>query len=254
MTGLIADIQRACVHDGPGIRTTVFFKGCPLNCAWCHNPECISFQPEILHYQEKCIGCGFCDDGCFSGAKVVCGKEMTVDALMDQILLDKAYYGADGGVTFSGGEPLAQKAFLKQVIAACREEGIHVAIESSLLIYDEEVFASADYVMADLKIWDTAIHKRYTGIGNETIKENFLRLNELVIPIEMRTPVIPEIMQDIAKISAFARSLPNVVRYTLLPYHPLGNTKRKALGLPEDGFTIPTNEFMKELEAYVFLR
>ena len=81
MKALIADIQRASVHDGPGIRTTVFFKGCPLNCAWCHNPECISFEPQILHYPEKCIGCGLCDEGCFSGAKVVCGKEMTVQEL-----------------------------------------------------------------------------------------------------------------------------------------------------------------------------
>jgi len=254
MTGIIADIQRASVHDGPGIRTTVFFKGCPLNCAWCHNPECISFQPEIMQYPEKCIGCGHCDEGCFSGAKVLCGRSMTVCALMEQILLDRDYYFDNGGVTFSGGEPLAQKEFLKAVIADCKSEGIHIAIESSLFLFDEEVFSQTDYVMADLKIWDNDIHKQYTGVENVRIKENLLRLNELSVPIEIRTPVIPEIEQGISAISVFAHSLKNVVRYTLLPYHPLGNAKRKALGMPEDGFSVPSAEKMKELEKYVFLR
>ena len=109
---LITDIQRCSVHDGPGIRTTVFFKGCPLNCVWCHNPECISFDVEILSYPEKCIGCGMCDEGCFSGAKVVCGNEMTVEEIIKHIMLDKPYFGKDGGVTFSGGECLLQADFV----------------------------------------------------------------------------------------------------------------------------------------------
>ena len=168
--------------------------------------------------------------------------------------MDRDYYFDNGGVTFSGGEPLAQKEFLKAVIADCKSEGIHIAIESSLFLFDEEVFSQADYVMADLKIWDNNIHKRYTGVENVRIKENLLRLNELNVPIEIRTPVIPEIEQGISAISAFAYSLKNVVRYTLLPYHPLGNAKRKALGMPEDGFSVPSAEKMKELEKYVFLR
>ena len=254
MRALICDVKRFAVHDGDGIRTTVFFKGCPLNCAWCHNPECISFQPEVLYYPDKCIGCGKCEDGCFSGAKAICGKEMTVDEVMEQILLDRDYYGATGGVTFSGGEPLAQKAFLKAIMTACKTAGIHVAIESSLIYFDEEIFSQADYVMADLKIWDSTIHKQYTGVENVRIKEHFRQLNKLGVPVEIRTPVIAQIDQGIAEISAFAKSLSNVVRYTLLPYHPLGNAKRSALGLPEDGFTVPTNETMKELEQYVFLR
>lgn len=254
MKALIADIQRASVHDGPGIRTTVFFKGCPLNCAWCHNPECISFEPQILHYPEKCIGCGMCDEGCFSGAKVVCGKEMTVQELLAQILLDRDYYGSDGGVTFSGGEPMAQKAFLKQIIAACKENGIHCAIETSLISYDEEIFSAMDYIMADLKIWDSELHKAYTGVENTQIKENFIRLNGLGIPIEARTPVIPEIQQDIAEISEFLKKLENVKWYKLLSYHPLGGSKRQALGLEPDGFTVPSAEYMEGLNKYVFLR
>lgn len=254
MTGLIADIQRSSVHDGPGIRTTVFFKGCPLSCAWCHNPECISFKPEFLQYPEKCIGCGFCEDGCFSGAKVVCGREMTVDALMEQILLDRDYYGNDGGVTFSGGEPLAQMGFLKAVVAKCRELGIHCAVETSLWYYDEELFASVDYVMADFKIWDPVIHKQYTGVDNGRIKEHFVKLNALGIPIEVRTPVIPQIEQGIPRISAFLQQLDNVKQYKLLPYHPLGAGKRQALGLVADGFSVPEKTYMEELSAYVFLR
>lgn len=254
MKALIADIQRASVHDGPGIRTTVFFKGCPLNCAWCHNPECISFESQILQYPEKCIGCGMCEDGCFSGAKVVCGSQMTVQELLEQILLDRDYYGADGGVTFSGGEPMAQKAFLKEILSACKENGIHCAIETSLIIYDEETLSEMDYIMADLKIWDSKLHKTYTGVENTKIKENFIRLNGLGIPIEARTPVIPEIRQDIAEISEFLKKLENVKQYKLLPYHPLGGSKRQALGLMPDGFTVPSAEYMEGLNKYEFLR
>lgn len=254
MTGLISDIQRFCIHDGPGIRTTVFFKGCPLHCAWCHNPECISFQPEILHYPGKCIGCGMCEAGCFSGAKVVCGREMTADEVMEQILQDKDYYGTDGGVTFSGGEPLAQKEFLKTVIAKCKEQGIPCAIETCLWYYDEELFASVDYIMADLKIWDPGLHRQYTGVDNAPIKEHFRKLNALGVPIEARTPVIPQIRQGIAEISAFMKKLENVKQYTLLPYHPLGGSKRQALGLEKDGFSTPSKIYMEELSKYVFLR
>ena len=110
--GIVADIERASTHDGYGTRTVVFFKGCPLSCRWCHNPECISPKPQMLFYPEKCIGCGQCDKGCFSGAKVICGKEMTPEGLLAEIVQDKPYYGRDGGVTFSGGEPLYQKDFL----------------------------------------------------------------------------------------------------------------------------------------------
>ena len=169
--GIIADIQRASVHDGPGFRTTVFFKGCPLKCEWCHNPECISFEPQILNYPEKCIGCGMCDKGCFAGAKVVCGKEMTVDEVMKEILLDEDYYGNDGGVTFSGGEPFAQREFLNAIIDKCNEYGISCAIETSMIFFDEDILKKLDLVMADLKIWSDELHFIHTGVGNKKIIE-----------------------------------------------------------------------------------
>lgn len=254
INGLIADIQRASIHDGDGVRTTVFFKGCPLSCRWCHNPECISFEKEILYYPEKCIHCGMCDKGCFSGARVVCGKSMTADEVLSEIMLDVPYYGDTGGVTFSGGEPFAQGKFLNACIDKCKENGINCAVETSLIYFDEEIFKKLDFVMADLKIWDSDLHKKYTGAGNEKIIENFENLNKLNIPIIARTPVIPEINQGIDKISAFLKTLSNVRKYELLPYHPLGNSKRKALGQKADGFSVPSKEYMKELEKYAYIR
>lgn len=252
--GLIADIERSSYHDGKGIRTTVFFKGCPLKCAWCHNPECISFEKDLLFYPEKCIDCGKCKLGCYAGARVICGKEMTASDILSEVLLDKPYYQKDGGVTFSGGEPLAQKQLLKECIALCKEQGVSVAVETSLIYYDEEIFKSLDFIMADFKIWDSALHKEYVGVSNEVIKENFKRLNTLNIPIIARTPLIPEIEQGIKEISEFLYSLENVIEYELLPYHPIGNSKRVALGLKPDNFTTPTKEFLKEKSKYVFIR
>lgn len=254
MTGLVADIQRASFHDGCGIRTTVFFKGCPLSCLWCHNPECIDTEPQMLFYPDKCIGCGMCHEGCFAGAKVVCGKEMTALEVLSEVSRDISYYSGGGGVTFSGGEPLMQKDFLRECIALCKQNGIGCAVETSLIYFDEDVFRSLDFVMADLKIWDIATHKKYTGVSNEVIKENFARLNVLGIPIIARTPVIPEIDQGIDEISSFLRSLENVVKYELLPYHPLGGSKAAALRIDQTNFTTPAKELMKELNKYAFIR
>lgn len=251
---IIADIQRASTHDGPGLRTTVFFKGCPLNCKWCHNPECISFEPQILQYPEKCIGCGLCEQGCFAGAKVVCGKKMTSAEIAAEVARDKAYYGTDGGVTFSGGEPLAQKQALSECIDECKKQGINCAVETSLIYFDAEIFSKLDFVMADLKIWDSAIHKEYTGVPNEVIIENFKKLNDMKIPVIARTPVIPEVEQGIDKISAFLKTLDNVTCYELLPYHPLGKSKRQALGMAEDPFTVPSPEYMEDLKKYAYIR
>lgn len=252
--GMVADIQRASFHDGDGIRTTVFLKGCPLSCAWCHNPECIAFEPEVMHYPEKCIGCGKCDEGCYAGARVLCGKEMTAREVLEEVLSDLPYYRNGGGVTISGGEPMAQKAFTKNLIALCKENKINCAIETSLIYYDAEIFKNLDFIMADLKIWDDALHQKYTGVSNKEIKENFKKLNALGVPIIARTPVIPSIEQDIDKISEFLLQLKNVVKYELLPYHPLGVAKQRALNKKTAEFEIPTAEYMKELEKYAFVR
>lgn len=252
--GMIADIQRASFHDGDGIRTTVFLKGCPLSCKWCHNPECISFKKEIMEYPEKCIGCGKCDEGCYSGAKIVCGKEMTTQEVLEQIILDKPYFANNGGVTISGGEPMAQKEFTKELIILCKQNGINCAIETSLIYFDEEIFKSLDFIMADLKIWDEVLHQKYIGVSNKKIKENFKKLNALGIPIIARTPIIPNIEQEIDRISEFLKTLENVIEYELLPYHPLGVSKQKALRWEITEFEIPTKEYMKELDKYAFIR
>jgi pyruvate formate lyase activating enzyme len=253
--GLISDIQRASFHDGYGIRTTIFLKGCPLSCLWCHNPECISFEKEVMSYPEKCIGCGMCNDGCYAGAKVICGTEMTANDVFNEIKQDIPYYANDGGVTISGGEPMAQKEFTNEIIDICKQNGVKCAIETSLLYYDESVFTKLDFIMADFKIWDSDLHKEYTGVSNEIIKENFIKLNTLNIPIIARTPVIPEINQEIKKISEFLTTLNNVVKYELLPYHPLGVAKQKAIGKTEiTEFSVPTKEYMQEVERYAYIR
>ncbi|MBR7165714.1 MAG: radical SAM protein [Clostridia bacterium] len=251
---LIADIQRFSLHDGPGIRTTVFFKGCPLNCAWCHNPECISFAPETLFYPHRCVGCGGCAEGCFSDAKVLCGREYTPEELMEEIRRDLSYYGEEGGVTFSGGEPLCQRDFLLEMLLRCRKEGIHTALETSLILFDEEVFRNTDLILADLKIWDDALHRKFTGVSVEPIKNHFLRLGTLSTPVRGATPVIPEIHQGIEEISRFLYGIETVREYVLLPYHPIGTQKAEALGKKQRAFSVPTEEFMKEARQYAFIR
>lgn len=243
---MLTEIERASTHDGYGIRTVVFFKGCPLHCAWCHNPECIERAPQTLFYPEKCPGCGKCGEGCFAGAREKCGKEYTRKEVLREILRDKDYYGKDGGVTFSGGEPLMQKEFLSGLLDLCREHGVGTSVETSLFLYDEEIFKKLDFVMADLKIWDSDLHRKYTGVGNEEIKENFRRLSLLGIPVIARTPVIPGVEQGIDRIAAFLSSLGNVREYELLPYHPLGKSKRRALGMEDDGFEV-TEDWKKEV-------
>ena len=256
LTALITEIERFSVHDGPGIRTTVFLKGCPLHCVWCHNPECISFEPQMLYYPEKCIDCGKCDEGCYAGARVLCGREMTVEDIMSEILADKPYYGEQGGVTISGGEPLAHREFTMALIEACHREGIHVGVESSLYRFDEELLSSLDLIMADLKIFDDDKHKTYVGIGNEDIKQNLRRADTLGIPMIIRTPIVPGINDTVENISAtaeFLRTLKNVTAYELLPYHPLGISKATALGIEMQEFTVPTSTQMEELKKYAHL-
>ena len=256
ITALITEIERFSVHDGPGIRTAVFLKGCPLSCAWCHNPECISFKHEVMIYPEKCIRCGKCAEGCYAGAKVMCGREMTVDEVMTEVLADRAYYGDQGGLTISGGEPLAHREFTMSLIEACHSESIHVGVETSMYRFDGELLASLDLIMADMKIFDNETHKKYVGIGNEEIKENLRRANELGVPMIIRTPIIPGIndtVENVSQTAAFLRTLDNVIAYELLPYHPLGISKAVALGLDMQEFTTPSQQQMEELRKYADL-
>lgn len=246
----ISNLQRFSLDDGPGIRTTVFFKGCPLRCAWCHNPECISPKPQTMFYPDRCIHCGMCDQGCYSGARVTCGREMTADDIFAQILLDAPVYGDTGGVTFSGGEPMLHPEILLELADRCHSVGIATAAETSLYLFPEEVFRKLDYVMADFKIWDEDAHKRYTGVSNRPIRDHFRKLDALGVPFLVRTPVIPGVNdthEEIFAIRDFVASLRHAVDYELLPYHPLGLSKQAALSITQTRFEIPTKEHMEEL-------
>ena len=253
---VIFDIERSAMHDGPGIRTVVFFKGCPLRCRWCHNPESQAFAPQEMYYPDKCIGCGRCAEGCYTGARQPCGQDMTIEQVMAPVLADKPYYGVEGGVTLSGGEPQCQPEFLNELVDACRAEGIHTAIETSMAVYHPEILQKLDLIMADVKLWDDRLHQQYVGVSNRPILEHIRRADGLGVPILIRTPVIPGVndtQEEITAIRDFARSLQNVVGYELLPYHPFGEDKWQALGQEPVRFSVPTTEQMQALRACAVL-
>jgi glycyl-radical enzyme activating protein len=230
--GMVADIQRCSTHDGPGIRTTVFLKGCNLHCAWCHNPETINSLEEWLYYPDKCIECGLCHEGCYSGAKVLCGKKMTVDEVMQTVLLDQPYYANEGGLTISGGEPLMQPIFTQALLVAAKSRGIHVAIETNLTLpwkIVEPVVQECDLVMMDMKLWQDDLHIKWTGESNKFVRDNLLEISRINKPIIVRTPIIPTVNdqeEEIKLIAKFVSNLNNVLCYELLPYHSLGQSKQ----------------------------
>ena len=232
LTGLITDIQRFSLHDGPGIRTSVFLKGCNLDCLWCHNPEAISFEPDVLIDSEKCISCGKCEEGCFSGARRIAGRRYTIDELMAEILQDKDYYGKDGGVTLTGGEPACQPDFTAGVLDACKKAGIGRVLETNLC-YEESLLkrlaALCDIVYCDLKIWDEAAHLSLTGESNRQVKQNLKVLSDLGASFAVRTTIVPglnDTREEIESIAGFLSGLPGILFYELLSYNPLGLSKK----------------------------
>ncbi|MBO4573469.1 MAG: radical SAM protein [Clostridia bacterium] len=254
METLVSHIERCSTFDGPGIRTVVFLKGCPLKCKWCHNPELISFEKEELFYPEKCIKCGGCKEGCYSGARVTVGKIMSVDEIVKEVEKDMRFY-VRGGATISGGEPLSHGEFLKKLIPALKSKGVNVGVETSLYRYDEEILRLFDVIMADIKIFDDELHKEYVGVGVKGILDNFLAADKLGVPIIVRTPVIAGVNDDeenVKKTSQFAKSLKNAVRYELLPYHSAGVKKALALNKPQAIFAAPTDEKLELLKKYTF--
>ena len=249
---VIFDIQRSGMHDGPGIRTVVFFKGCPLRCRWCHNPESWDVAPQELFYPEKCISCGGCAEGCYTGARTLCGREMTVEKVLEPIVADKPYYGAEGGVTLTGGEPQMQADFAAALADACHAEGIAVAIETSMVLYHPDLLRKMDLIMADVKVWNDTRHREYVGVSNAPILENLRKADTLGVPILVRTPVIPTVndtVEEIAAIRDFVKSLKHAVGYELLPYHPFGLDKARAMGLDMPRFPEPTKKQMERLRA-----
>lgn len=238
MTGIITDIQKFSLHDGKGIRTTIFFKGCNMRCDWCHNPETISPKPQPAFYERKCIHCGHCDH-CPTGARVTIGREKSVEEVYRELAADLPYYReSDGGVTLSGGEPLMQAEFARELLKCCRENGIGTAIETNLSLPFERMeglLPYLDQVFFDIKLMDDAQHRQVTGISNATVLENAQRLAYSGIPAVVRTPLIPGITdtaENIGAIASFVRTLPNVrYYYELLNFNPLGEEKYRALGL-----------------------
>jgi pyruvate formate lyase activating enzyme len=253
MVGYIADIQRFSLHDGPGIRTSVFLKGCDMNCAWCHNPETISFEQDIIIDEDKCIHCGKCDEGCYSGARRPVGREMTVEAVMDEVMLDKPYYGSEGGVTITGGEPALQPEFSVSLLEAAKIQGLHCAVESNLHVdyaVSGRLYNCCDLVMCDVKTFDPVKHEKWTGVSNDTILDNLKRIDELGIPLIVRTPVVPGVndtTKEIGAIAQFLRDIKNLRYYELLPYHSLGLSKRLLNKNSRPVFEKPSKEVMNLL-------
>lgn len=251
MTGTIFEIKRFAVHDGPGIRTTVFFKGCPLKCKWCHNPEGISFAPQAAFYKHKCIGCGDCQKedftGCLSDARVLYGRDITVEALLPLVLEDRDFYETSGGVTLSGGECLMQADFCAELLQALKKEGIHTAVDTCGFVSKEaidKVLAYTDIFLYDIKAFDEDVHIKCTGKSNKQILENIRYLDACHKAIEVRIPYVPEYNADqMEKIAAFLKPLNHVKAVKVLPYHNHAATKYTALGmentLPD---ILPTDE------------
>ena len=245
MEGIIFDIQRFSVHDGPGIRTTVFMKGCSLRCGWCHNPEGLCMEPQVQFFKEHCIGCGRCGgqrelenvSKCPAGALKRVGKNYTPEELLEEVLADLDFYGVDGGVTFSGGECLLQADFVAHMLERLKDRGVTTAVDTCGNVPWENIEKTlpwCDTWLYDIKCADWEKHRRFTGSGNDRILENLKKLGQTGANIWIRVPVIPDCNDDhseMERIAAIAASVPGVSRVTLMPYHTLGKSKYETLGL-----------------------
>lgn len=266
-TGTIFNIMRYSTQDGPGLRTTVFFKGCTLSCAWCHNPESISFAREYVWRDERCLRCGACVtacaqhaihldlngtprrdgdrctwcgaciDSCGSEARTIFGEERSANAVMAEILRDRAFFEeTGGGVTFSGGEPLAQIHFLEELLYRCREEDLHVAVDTSGAVpwrTWERLTPLVNLWLYDIKCIDAERHRRFTGSDNALILDNLRRLAATGPAITVRIPLIPGFNDDetqLAAIADFVNNIGGVRDIVLLPYHGSGTVKYALLG------------------------
>lgn len=287
--GTVFNIQRFSVNDGPGIRTIVFLKGCPLSCAWCSNPESQNKNKELLFNiknctgchkcetickmnainfnndnridRDKCINCGECVESCYPGALVISGKEMSVKEVLDELSKESVQFRrSNGGVTLSGGEPLLQDEFALEILKGCKSRGINTAIETTGYINKnivEKVMPWVDLILLDIKTTDENKHLKYIGASNKLILENAKLMSDLGANIIVRVPIIPEFncdIKSIENIAKFTKSLNNIKEIHLLPYHRFGLNKYECLGrnyMVRDDINTPSEETMLELKKIV---
>ncbi len=278
-------MQRFSIHDGPGIRTTVFLKGCPLGCFWCHNPEDRRAQQEVQWFPERCIACGACVEACsqeaqvcdgdsragrrascdacgacaevcYASALVLSGRWWEPGALLDALLRDREFYDqSGGGVTLSGGEPLLQHAFSRRVLQLCHAAGLRTAIESAAYCswqHLADLLPWLDLVLLDLKQMDDAVHRAATGVSNRLILENARHLAGCGVPLIVRTPVVPGVsdtLEAVGAVAEFIRGFPNLRYYELMPFHRMAGGKYRSLGLdyPAGDLLPPSADLLQAL-------
>ena len=271
---VLMDIKRFAVHDGPGLRTTLFLKGCPLRCIWCHNPEGISREKQLAYYEhkgigcgecvkvcpagahkiseaghsfirERCVACGKCEEVCLGGALTLFGKEIDVEEAYRIATEDELFYREEGGVTVSGGEPMLYADFLKELFTKLKEKGIHTAVDTCGNVPWEsyaKLLSVTDLFLFDIKHIDPEAHKKLTGADNRRILENLVKLSDVGAKIEIRMPLVPGCNDDAETLNglgAFLKEV-NITKMRVLPYHSMARSKYAALGMHDTMPDVPS--------------